>query len=204
MSGEDQEIFYNPGGLSMIVMLNGLFGVGKTTVAKLLYKALPGGAIYDPEWVGYIFKRLPKGMPLKGAETDDYQDIDLWRRSVVAGVRLFHGFISGPVIVPMTFSDRPYFDEVVKGLRRLDPALRVFCLQASLATVKKRLVARGTPIEGPEGGWIARRIIACTEAHRDAHFGEPVDTGGRSACEIAEDIVKRLQWPRQQPPNQQG
>ncbi len=60
----------------MIVMLNGSFGVGKTTVAKLLCQALPGSAIYDPEWVGYILKRLPKGMPLKGSGTDDYQDID--------------------------------------------------------------------------------------------------------------------------------
>jgi chloramphenicol 3-O-phosphotransferase len=95
----------------------------------------------------------------------------------------------------MTFSHRPYFDEVVMGLRRLDPALRVFCLKASLATVKKRLVERGAQIEGPSGGWMARRIIECADAHRDAHFGEPVDTEDRSAREVAEELVKRLQRP---------
>jgi len=179
----------------MIVMINGSFGVGKTTVAKLLCNALPGSAIYDPEWVGYILKRLPKWvtLKLKGAGTDDYQDIDLWRRSLVAGTGLFRSFVPGPVIVPMAFSRRDYFDEAVMGIGRFDPELRVFCLRASLATVKKRLVERGTKIEGPEGGWMARRIIECADAHGDAHFGEPIDTESRSAREVAEDIVKRLQ-----------
>jgi chloramphenicol 3-O-phosphotransferase len=143
----------------MIVIINGSFGVGKTTVANLLCKALPGSAMYDPEWAGYILRRLPKWITLKGSGTDDYQDIDLWRRSVVSGTRLFCLFVPG------------------------------------LATVKKRLVERGTQIEGPEGAWIARRIIECADAHGDAHFGEPVDTEDLSAREIAEDIFKRLQQP---------
>ena len=177
----------------MIVMINGSFGVGKTTVAKLLRDALTGSAIYDPEWAGIVMMRLPRWVNLKGAGTGDFQDIDLWRRSAVAGVRLFRLFASGPVIVPMTFSRRAYFEEIVIGLRCLDPELRVFCLQASLPTVKKRLVARGTRSEGPGAEWIARRIVECTEAHRDTHFGEPVETEDRTAREVAQDITTRLQ-----------
>jgi hypothetical protein len=71
----------------------------------------------------------------------------------------------------------------------------MFCLKASLPTVKKRLVGRGTKIEGPGSEWIARRINECAEAHRDAHFGEPVDTEDRSAREVAEYIIRRLQQP---------
>jgi len=179
--------------LSMIVMLNGSFGIGKTTVAKLLRDALKGSAIYDPEWAGIVMMRLPKWVELKGSGTEDFQNIGLWRRSAVAGVRLFRLFASGPVIVPMTFSHRAYFDEVVMGFRRLDPDLRVFCLKASLPTVKQRLVVRGTGIEGPGAEWIARRIVECTEAHRDAHFGEAVDTEDRTAREVAQDITTRLQ-----------
>jgi hypothetical protein len=93
----------------------------------------------------------------------------------------------------MAFSLRNYFDEVITGIEPLDSELRIFCLKASLATLKKRLVGRGTEIEGPGSEWIARRIIECVEAHNDPHFGEPVDTENRSACEVAEDIVKRLQ-----------
>jgi len=174
-------------------MINGSFGVGKTTVAKLLRGSLPGSAIFDPEWAGFFLRRLPRWIKLKGSGSDDYQDIALWRRSSVAGVRLFRLFVSGPVIVPMAFSRRDYFDEVITGIEPLDPELRVFCLKASLASLKKRLVDRGTNIEGPGSEWITRRIIECIEAHNDPHFGEPVDTENRSALEVAEDIIKRLQ-----------
>jgi broad-specificity NMP kinase len=78
----------------MIVVINGSFGVGKTTVAKLIRRSLPGSAIYDPEWVGFVLRRFE-----------------------------------------------------------------------------------------------------CVEAHNDPHFGEPVDTENRSAREVAEDIIKRLQRP---------
>jgi hypothetical protein len=176
----------------MIVVINGSFGVGKTTIAKLLRISLPGSAIYDPEWVGFVLRRLPEWIKLKGAGSDDYQDIVLWRKSAVAGVRLFRLFASGVVIVPMAFSRRDYFDEIIRGIEPLDSELRVFCLKASLTTIKKRLMERGNEIEGPGTEWIARRIIECVEAHNDPHFGEPINTEDRSAVEVAEDIIKRL------------
>ncbi|HJR06708.1 MAG TPA: AAA family ATPase [Pyrinomonadaceae bacterium] len=177
----------------MIVLINGSFGVGKTTVAKLLRDGLKGSAIYDPEWAGIALMRLPQWVGLKGSGTGDFQNIDLWRRSAVAGVRLLRLFASGTVIVPMTFSHRAYFDEIVSGLSRLDPELRVFCLKASLPTVKARLLMRGDRNEGAGAEWIARRIVECAEAHRDPHFGEPVDTEDRTAREVAQDIATRLQ-----------
>ena len=176
----------------MIIMINGSFGVGKTTVAKLLRDSLPGSVIYDPEWAGSVLMRLPKWVRLRGSGSDDFQHIALWRKSAVAGVRLFRLLASGPVIVPMTFSRRAYFAEVVTGVKRLDPELRMFCLKASLPIVRGRLVERGSKIEGPGSEWIARRIVECADAHRDSHFGEPVDTEDRSAREVAEDIIKRL------------
>jgi broad-specificity NMP kinase len=179
----------------MIVVINGSFGVGKTTVAKLLREAFRGSAVYDPEWAGLALMRLPKWVGLKGAGTDDFQDIELWRRLTVAGVRLFGLFAPGALIVPMTFSRHAYLDEVVAGLRRHDPETRVFCLRASLPTVRERLAVRGTRLEGPGSEWIARRIVECAEAHRDPHFGEHVDTEGRSAREVAEHIVERLSRP---------
>src|SRR5215210_578491 len=110
----------------MVVVINGSFGVGKTTVARLLREASPGGAVYDPEWAGLALMRLPKWVKLKGAGTDDFQDIELWRRLTVAGVRLFGRLASGGLIVPMTFSRLDYLDEVVTGIRRHDPETRVF------------------------------------------------------------------------------
>jgi hypothetical protein len=136
--------------------------------------------------------RLPKWVGLKGAGTDDFQDIALWRRLTVAGVRLFSRFGPGRLIVLMAFSRRDYLDEVIDGIRRHDPETRLFCLRAGLPTVRKRLAGRGTKLEGTGSEWVARRIVECDEAHRDPHFGEPVDTEDRPAREVAEHIIESL------------
>lgn len=175
----------------MVILINGSFGVGKTTVARLLRDALPGSVIYDPEWAGFVLQRLP-GRGRRSRASDDFQDFRLWRSSAVAGVRLFRAFARGPVIMPMTFTHRAWFDEVVAGIRRFEPDLRIFLLRASQETVKRRLVGRGTPVEGPGSEWMARRIAECAEAHRDPHFGEPVETENRGAAEVAREIVRQL------------
>jgi chloramphenicol 3-O-phosphotransferase len=176
----------------MVVLINGSFGIGKTTIAKRLRDALPGSAIYDPELVGFILMRAGKLLRLAGSGTDDFQDMPLWRRSVGAGIRLIGRLASGPVIVPMTFTSRDYFDEVVTDLRFSGAQPRVFCLQASLETIAKRLEKRKLDPQGKESGWITRRNLECVEAHRDSHFGEPVDTENRSAQEVAQEILTRL------------
>src|SRR5947199_6633658 len=102
----------------MVVMLNGSFGVGKSTVARLLRSSLPGSLIFDPEWAGLVLMRLPGWIRLKGSGSDDFQNVEMWRRSAVAGARLFRSIARGPVIVPMTFSRRAYFDEITSGIRR--------------------------------------------------------------------------------------
>jgi hypothetical protein len=180
----------------MIVLLNGSFGVGKTTVARLLRASVPGSAIYDPEWVGFVIKRLPEWVPVRGRGTGDYQDVPSWRASVARGVRLFRAVASGPVIVPMAFSRRDYFDEIVGGLRRLDPEVRAFCLRAGAATIAERLARREGAGEGPGAEWLRRRVAECVEAHRDPHFGEHVETERRSAAEVADDVLSRLRGAR--------
>jgi len=129
---------------------------------------------------------------LAGSGTDDVQDMPLWRRSVGAGIRLIGRIASGPIIVPMTFTCREYFDEVVTDLRSNGAELNVFCLRGNLATIEKRLERRRLDPNGREATWIKRRIRECVEAHREPHFGEPVDTENRSAREVAEDILRRL------------
>lgn len=94
----------------------------------------------------------------------------------------------------MTFSHRDYFDEIVMGIKSFDSELRVFCLKASLDTIKTRLTQRGTKIEGAESEWIARRIVECSNAYLDAYFGEPVDTEYHSAEDVAKDIANRLHY----------
>ena len=177
---------------AMVIMINGSFGVGKTTVARLLQKALPGSSIYDPEIAGVALMRTGKWFKLTPWQTDDFQNLSLWRRSVGAGVRIFSRLRSGPVIVPMTFSCREIFEAVVSDLRSRGADLRLFCLTASLATIEERLAQRRLDPKGEEGVWVARRVKECVEAHRDSYFGEAVDTESRSANDVANDILRRL------------
>lgn len=176
----------------MIVLINGSFGVGKTTVAYRLRDALSGSVIYDPEWVGLVLMRLPKWLSFRGSGTDDFQDMAVWRGSVVAGTRLTRAIASGPVIVPMAFSRLDYFSQIIYGIRQFESELKAFCLRASVATIQERLAQRGMRMSGPEAEWVLRRVPECVAAHQDLRFGEAVDTENRSVGEIVDELLKRL------------
>jgi hypothetical protein len=177
-----------------VVMINGSFGVGKTSVARGLKRRIAGSAIYDPEWAGLVIQRLPSWIHLSGRGTDDFQDVDLWRSSVVAGIRLFRGIGRGPVLAPMTFSRLDYLTPVLSGIRSFEPQVRVFCLVATLETIRKRLHDRGTPV-GASKSWLSKRTMECVRAHEDPSFGERLDTEGRSITDVVEEMLARLQRP---------
>ena len=170
----------------MILIINGAFGVGKTTVGRILWRQIPASRLYNPEWAGSVLMRIPF-FRFKGSGTGDFQDIDLWRKSVISGTRIFRGLSRGTVIVPMAFCRRDYFDEIVGGMREFDGEVRVFCLKAGMETIRKRLEQRGG-----ETDWPIRKAQECIEAHEDRHFGEPVDTENVSAVQVADKILQRL------------
>ena len=135
----------------MILLLNSSFGVGKTTVGRILRRNIAGSILYNPEWTGFVLKRLP--FRLRNSGTDDFQDIDLWRKSVVKGVKIFRSLARETVIVPMAFRRKDYFDEIVGEMRKFDTRLRIFCLKASFETILMRLEKRGEKIEPGKDNW---------------------------------------------------
>jgi deoxyadenosine/deoxycytidine kinase len=177
----------------MILIVNGSFGVGKTTVGKLLRKQITGSRLYDPEWAGSILMRLPPKLKLRGSGTDDFQDIDLWRKSVVYGTKIFRTFARNTVIVPMAFNRKDYLDEIVSGIRLFDDQIKIYCLKAGITTILKRLEQRGVKVNEPDN-WIVVKAKECIEAHKDDHLGESVNTEGVIALEVANDILRRLQY----------
>ena len=102
----------------MILFINGSFGVGKTTVGRILKQRLAGSVLFNPEWTGSVLMRLP--IKFQGSGTDDFQNIDLWRKSVVSGIKFFRNFARKTVIVPMAFYRKDYLDEVVGEVRKFD------------------------------------------------------------------------------------
>jgi len=173
-----------------VVLLNGSFGVGKTTVALALKKLLAGSVIYDPECTGPWLRRAARWLPLRGSATDDFQDMPSWRRSAILGTRLAHVVRAGPVLVPMTFHNIHYYREVWGGIRSFEPTARAFCLIASLERIRERLRKRGTD---PDGDWIRRRVQECVAAHVDDRFGERVATEGRDVDAVVREILARIE-----------
>ena len=174
----------------MILLINGSFGVGKTTVGRILRQRIAGSVLYNPEWAGSILMRLP--IKFQGSGTDDFQDVDLWRKSVVSGIKIFRLFARDMVIVPMTFYRKEYFDEIISGICEFDNQVRAFCLQANFGTILKRLEKRGEKIKGGESHWLVRKTKECIEAHKDEEFGETIDTNEVKAGDVADEILKKL------------
>jgi hypothetical protein len=175
----------------VIVLINGSFGVGKSTVSRLLRSRLPRSREFDPERVGFVLRRLPRWLPLSTRRYDDYQDAVSWRRLTVLLARAAHHGCR-VLLVPMTFSNRAYLDEVRSSLERRRVVVRHFCRTASEATIRARLRRRGLDFESPEGRWVLLRVRVCCEAHAAPDFAERISTEGRSATEVAGLLRRRI------------
>jgi predicted kinase len=169
----------------MFVLINGAFGVGKTTVARELHELVPRAALFDPEWVGLVLQRLP------GQRCSDFQHLRSWRRLTVAGARALGSF-RPTVIVPMAFSEATYLDEVRRGLAASGRPVLHFCLTAPLEVIRARLASRGEPHSEARWSWVHRRAAECCLAHRAPVFSPQVPTEGRSPAHIAAELAARI------------
>ena len=65
----------------MIIMINGSFGVGKTTVANKLIESLDNFMLFDPEEIGFMLRHvIADEIKKDGERTDNFQDFEMWRR----------------------------------------------------------------------------------------------------------------------------
>lgn len=159
-------------GPDVILFVNGSFGIGKTTVARLLVKRLPNAVLFDPELIGIALQRITR--------VDDFQDLRAWRRLTVAALRIVRTFRQN-VIVPMAFSNLAYLDEIRNGARRFDNDVQHVCLVAPLPVIEERLRRRGSE------EWGFRRAAECCVAHESADFATHVNAE-RDPHDIADDL----------------
>lgn len=174
----------------MFLLLNGAFGIGKTTVATLLEREVPGAMIYNPEDIGYVLRRLPPFLLGLRERPADYQNMPLWRTLIARGAR--HAHHRAPiVIVPMAFTNRAYLDAFA-GALSADAAVHRLCLVASSEVVTDRLAKRACSENRAVTEFETRRARDCTAAHADPAFGLPIDAS-RSPAEIVADIRARTE-----------
>jgi hypothetical protein len=174
------------GVLMAYVLINGSFGVGKTSVANELHRLLPNSVVFDPEVIGFALRRLP------GYRKSDYQHLKLWRRLAVLGAK-FAALGKTAVIIPMAFSEPRYLEEIRTGLSSGDRPVFHYCLVAPLSVVRGRLAMRGEPEGDPRWSWVHRRASECCAAHESAAFAIHVPTTGIAIGAIAATLAREIQ-----------
>ena len=170
----------------MILFINGPFGVGKTSAARVLAEKIPNAMLYDPEVIGSVLQRVLG--PVKKA--DDFQDYALWRKLVVAVARILRTVSARTLVIPMTVWRRDYFDPIVAGLRQVDRDLWCFRLTASEHELKRR-IASDLDDTGAYG-WRVSHVEVCINASRDPALGTEVPTGGLTPAGVADRILKSV------------
>jgi adenylate kinase family enzyme len=173
----------------MIIMINGAFGSGKTTVASRLLQAIPDSMLFDPEEVGYMLRSIiPKDVMDEAENTGDFQDLELWTILTVHVARLLKGKYTKHLTVPMTIHNERYFEYIHAGFKQIDVQTHHFCLLASEETIHERLRQRGET----EGNWCFQQTRKCVEAFRDPVFAEYIDTDSIPLDGVIAKIVAAL------------
>ncbi|WP_219837204.1 AAA family ATPase [Paenibacillus sp. R14(2021)] len=173
----------------MIIMINGAFGVGKTTIASWLQASLANSMIYDPEEVGYMLRNLiPSELKAPEEQTDNFQDMELWKILVVQVAEQLHKKYKKTILVPMTICNKDYFHYIFNGLKQIDAETYHFCLIGSQETIFERLRMRGEV----EGNWCFQQTLKCVEAYQDPCFQTYIPTDGREIDDIVNTIKARI------------
>ncbi|WP_430788284.1 AAA family ATPase [Virgibacillus flavescens] len=172
----------------MIIMINGAFGVGKTSVAKALQQTIDNSMIYDPEEVGFMLRHvIQKDIMSKEEDTEDFQDIKLWRTMTVEFAKQLISTYNVNLIIPMTIHNKSYFTYIYEGFNELDETFH-FCLAAKRETIHKRLIERGEE----EGNWCFEQTDKCIRSYQDDLFEKFIVTDEAGIPEVVEMILLEL------------
>ncbi|MEG9298493.1 AAA family ATPase [Mangrovibacillus sp. Mu-81] len=173
----------------MIIMINGAFGAGKTTIANELLSKLDNSMIFDPENVGYMVREiLPDEIKKAESKSGDFQHYELWRILTVETALKLKKKYGKNLIVPMTIRVPEYFTYILNGFKDIDEHTFHFCLQASRETIFARLRKRGEE----EGNWCFQQTEKCLNAFAEYHFGDYIDTENAGIDTVVTVIMDKL------------
>lgn len=145
----------------MILMLNGAFGAGKTTLAHALLAQKPDWLLFDPEEVGSMLWKI---LEVRG----DFQDLPQWAPLVVETARVLVATTGRTLVVPMTLVDQANYRTIRVGFETIAPT-RHYALIASKETLSKRLTERGSD------RWAFDQIDRCVAALSRPEFETHLD-----------------------------
>lgn len=182
----------------MIVWINGPFGVGKTTTARLLAGALADARLFDPEFLGSMLTAFVT------PPTGDFQDLPLWRHLVVQTVTGLDRHHPGVWIVPMSLLDPAYRAEILGGIRAAGVDVREVVLTLPEDRLRARIDA--DLVEAGARGWrhdhLARALATFASAG-DARLIDASDPPERVADAVAAHVRGETRFPAPGHPGRQ-
>lgn len=168
----------------MILWINGAFGSGKTTCAKILEKQLPNAFLYDPEQAGFFIRdQLPESL-----QKPDFQHHPEWREFNYRMLSKIATSFDGVILVPMTLVDATYVDEIIGRLQRDGVDVRHLILEANRQTLVKRLNKRFEWFNS----WGKAQIDRCQSAFESNIRAEKIITDHRSKQDVAQAVADRV------------
>jgi RNase adaptor protein for sRNA GlmZ degradation len=167
----------------MIIWINGAFGSGKTQTAFEINRRLKNSYVYDPENIGYFFRRnMPKEI-IQG----NFQDQVLWRTFNYEIIKNIYLKYKGDIIVPMTIYDKNYFEEIIGRLEKENINIDHYILGASKEVILKRLSKRFEK----KGSWASKQIDMCIDGFNELkERGIYIDTNELNIHQVIETIAK--------------
>ena len=169
-----------------IALINGPFGMGKSTAANLVVERMPSSMLFDPEIIGSFMYHLVGPDIMAG----DYQDLPLWRHLTVDVAHRLHTDCGRDLIVPMCLWRYDYFKEITDGFRQIESTVICFRLTATPATLKSRILGRRDEDGGHE--WCLGHMNSGLAAANDSRFGIEINTEGRTPNDVAESIAAHI------------
>jgi hypothetical protein len=157
---------------------------------ELLAALLPNSLLFDAEYVGYFLRRV---IPEHDQPTD-FRDLPMWRTLTIATAHQLRENYGWTLVVPMTIWHRPYFDEILGGLRAAGEEIHHFCLTASIPTLEARIRASNEAVE-----WRLAHAERCLTAFQAPTFATQVSTDGKSPEEVVEEILALLPHEQEAP-----
>ncbi|KHE67694.1 AAA family ATPase [Halobacillus sp. BBL2006] len=176
----------------MILMINGAFGVGKTSLAERLVNEIPNSMLFDPENVGFFLREiLPDDVKQREADSGDFQDFKLWKELTVQVAEHLVSTYQMLLIVPMTIRNKNYLDYIRSGFEKVDEDTHHFCLLAKKETIFERLRERGEE----EGNWCFQQADSCLKAFEEEDFHTYIETDHKPLSQVVEEIKETIEKP---------
>lgn len=179
-------------GDTVIIWLNGAYGVGKTAVAEELLQFLPGSTLYDP---GPVEAGLRELLPKERlARISGVHELPSWRRLVVDTAVALLTEVPGPLVTPVSLLRQEHRDEVFGALAARRVELRHFLLDADETILRARIDQLAATEGESARNWYLRQLPAYQAAHSwlsaDAH---PVSTTHRTPRQTAFAVANSIE-----------